>query len=542
LLTVLALVAPEIRSEEAAALPSDLKLIRERGTTFVTVSVADVLTHKHFKNFPPLMREELDRILPEVERRTGINAVGVERVTMVFPDMRNAPITVVRTRKPYDVDTITTAYAPRAAADKVGGFRFFSAPNRPVAVALVDDITFVVAEAQRLTKFLTTPAVKAAVFPDQVAQMMTGRHLIVAGVNADTVRDALTPEVQLLLPPGSPRTDAASRKSRRPIDLSMLHFKPFLRAQWFAAGLDLDGPDLKIDIRCFYPTDSDARDGEFALGTLLYVVREGLIDWMSLVNAMTRAESPNQFRLAEQWGPATRAAEVGRRGSIVQTRVSLEVDWKLISGVYNEVADQAAGLDSKTHLRQIGFGFSMFMREKGCLPPAAICDAKGKPLLSWRVALLPYVDQEKLYKEFNLDEPWDGPNNIKLLRRMPEIYIVRADDPSVARHETYYRCFIGESAVFEPYAPQTAGKLEGRVPWKLGKNSRSLISVVEAGSAVPWTKPEEVEYDPNKPVPKLGGLFRTVFHAVSLDGAVFGLPVGVDDKTLRPLIAVEGGK
>src|SRR5262249_55645747 len=59
---------------------------------------------------------------------------------------------------------------------------------------------------------------------------------------------------------------------------------------------------------------------------------------------------------------------------------------------------------------------------RGNLPPVAIADRKGKPLLSWRVALLPYLGEWDLYRKFKLDEPWDSPHNKALLPLMPEIY------------------------------------------------------------------------------------------------------------------------
>src|SRR5262249_39482337 len=68
--------------------------------------------------------------------------------------------------------------------------------------------------------------------------------------------------------------------------------------------------------------------------------------------------------------------------------------------------------------------------ERRHLLPAALCDnTTGRPLLSWRVALLPHIGQESLYKQFNLDEPWDGPNNKKLLEKMPKVYAPPGADP-----------------------------------------------------------------------------------------------------------------
>jgi len=56
------------------------------------------------------------------------------------------------------------------------------------------------------------------------------------------------------------------------------------------------------------------------------------------------------------------------------------------------------------------------------LPGNAIRNDAGKPLLSWRVAILPFIEEEALYKRFKLDEPWDSPHNIALLKEMPQTY------------------------------------------------------------------------------------------------------------------------
>ena len=75
--------------------------------------------------------------------------------------------------------------------------------------------------------------------------------------------------------------------------------------------------------------------------------------------------------------------------------------------------------------------------------PAASHDKNGKPLLCWRVHILPYLGEEKLYKEFHLDEPWDSPHNKKLLSQMPKIY--RAPGALAAdTSATYYQVFVGK--------------------------------------------------------------------------------------------------
>ncbi len=79
----------------------------------------------------------------------------------------------------------------------------------------------------------------------------------------------------------------------------------------------------------------------------------------------------------------------------------------------------------------VGQAMLRYHEDKGHFPPAATYDKEGKPLLSWRVALLPYLRHEKLYEQFHLDEPWDSEHNIKLLPQMPLAYggVERPDGP-----------------------------------------------------------------------------------------------------------------
>ena len=137
----------------------------------------------------------------------------------------------------------------------------------------------------------------------------------------------------------------------------------------------------------------------------------------------------------------------------------------------------------------------------GRLPPAVSRDPEGQPLLSWRVLLLPYIEEESLYKEFHLDEPWDSPHNLTLLPKMPRIYRAPPDTGLENRSDaTFYQVFTGPDTPFGIAAGP-------RLPDDFPKGISATILVVEAGEAVPWTKPQDVDYDPDKPLPKLGGLF-----------------------------------
>ena len=81
--------------------------------------------------------------------------------------------------------------------------------------------------------------------------------------------------------------------------------------------------------------------------------------------------------------------------------------------------DAAARTQGANNLKQLALGMHIFHDSLGRLPPAVAYSQDGKPLYSWRVLLLPFVEQRQLFSQFKLDEAWDGPHNKTLLAQMP---------------------------------------------------------------------------------------------------------------------------
>jgi hypothetical protein len=190
---------------------------------------------------------------------------------------------------------------------------------------------------------------------------------------------------------------------------------------------------------------------------------------------------------------------------------------------------------SKQNLKLIGLAMHNFRDTYNRFPFAAMYakhdKERKKPLLSWRVAILPFIEEDKLYSEFKLDEPWDSDHNKKLLPRMPKIY-----GPSDAKseHSTFYQVFVGKGAAFDD-------GMKINIAHFTDGTSNTLL-VVEAAKAVPWTKPEDLPYDPEKSLPKLGGLFDDGFHALFADGFVQFIKKDIKPETLRALITRNGGE
>jgi RNA polymerase sigma factor (sigma-70 family) len=265
----------------------------------------------------------------------------------------------------------------------------------------------------------------------------------------------------------------------------------------------------------------------------------------------------------------------------------------------------------RRNLRELALALHNYNDVHGHLPPPAITDKTGKPLLSWRVAILPFIDQDALYKEFKLNESWDSPHNKKLLAKMPRIFAPMGGK-TAGTHSTFYQYIVGPEAVFTQWkgwvGPQggtgmpggplspfgagppgsgggPAGGISGprhgpsggtgvgggpggsrstagpgasmpgsgmpamgprdglvRLPSSIPDGLSNTLLIVEASTAVPWTKPADVAYHPKQRVPRLGGQFRTVFHAAFADGTVRALPRTIDAATLRALITPAGGE
>ena len=187
---------------------------------------------------------------------------------------------------------------------------------------------------------------------------------------------------------------------------------------------------------------------------------------------------------------------------------------------------------SMNNLKQIGIAIHGYHDTNGKMP-ADVVDKDGKAILSWRVLLLPYLEEDALYKKFKLDEPWDSKTNKALIEKIPKMYApIRV---KAKPGETYYQGFNGPDTTFE-----TGQKLV--IPQGFPDGTSNTIAVMEAGEPCIWSKPQDLPYNASQPLPKLGGLFNGDFHAVFMDGAVhFGHSKKIDELGFRKLVTRNDG-
>lgn len=231
------------------------------------------------------------------------------------------------------------------------------------------------------------------------------------------------------------------------------------------------------------------------------------------------------------------------------------VDWDGgIPRMYTYIPDGPAWGRSAYSLKQIALAIRNYAEcNGGRLPRAVTRDKTGQPLHSWRVQILPFLDRD--IRKLKLDEPWNSPHNKNLLQNelIPErsYYISKPYRPYLGGEEdpwmTRYQVFVGPGTIFER---------DGLTLDDIPDGGANTILVVEAADPVPWSKPVDIIYSPDAPLPPLGGAYtkpiknwlgrvidrKPAFVAAFADGSTRLITSDTDEKVIRSLITRNGGE
>jgi hypothetical protein len=197
--------------------------------------------------------------------------------------------------------------------------------------------------------------------------------------------------------------------------------------------------------------------------------------------------------------------------------------------------EAARRTESSNNLRQIGLGMLTFADTNNWLPAAAGCDKQGKPLLSWRVYILPFLDQQELYNSFHLDEPWDSEHNKALITRMPAVYR-NPNLPAAAEGKTNYLAVVSDNGAIRPK--------QGTAMTEITDGTSGTIMIVEANAdrAVIWTKPDDLVPDEKNPAAGLFAMRPGVVLALFADGHFQAIGIGTEPSALKALFTRNGGE
>ena len=212
----------------------------------------------------------------------------------------------------------------------------------------------------------------------------------------------------------------------------------------------------------------------------------------------------------------------------------------LLLPAVQKVREAAARATSTNNLKQIAIGVHSFNDVQTRMPFAggdpAISGVKGgevDPSLSWRVAMLPYIEQGALFQSFKADQPWDSAANRPASDTVVKSYVRPGDVPDAT---TPYRGFVGPGTVFEPAAGEKPLKL-----FEIEDGTSNTILAVEAADTVPWAQTKEISFDPKGPLPTIARPGQKVFLAVMCDGSVRSVSTSVSPATLKNAITRNDG-
>lgn len=210
----------------------------------------------------------------------------------------------------------------------------------------------------------------------------------------------------------------------------------------------------------------------------------------------------------------------------------------LVALPFERLKDEADRERCKNSLKHLGLAMHNFHDVYQSFPPSASYDKQGKKLLSWRVFVLPFIDQNALYKKFHLDEPWDSEHNRSLIERMPKLFGCGIDSLD-EQGTTTFLAPLGKETLF-------SGK-EGKPIREVTDGTSNTIMLVEADAehAVIWTKPDDLEIDLDDPAKHLAKRHfsrdgKRMFYSLFCDGSVHFRDSEIDAKKLRAFFTCAG--
>jgi prepilin-type processing-associated H-X9-DG protein len=223
------------------------------------------------------------------------------------------------------------------------------------------------------------------------------------------------------------------------------------------------------------------------------------------------------------------------QGDRITRETELEKTAELLAAPIQKASEADRRGQCTNNLEQIGLAMHKYCSIHNTFSPAYNQSPEGKPLLSWRVHILPFLQQKALYDEFHKDEPWDSPHNKSLISRMPAVYACPSGSRALAKE--------GKTSYLTPRGPATI--FPGALAIKMQEVTDGLantILIVDASdaAAVTWTKPDDWDMAVEPKVQSLFGHHPKGTNFAFADGNVLFLKETITAKRLQALTTRNG--
>jgi hypothetical protein len=536
---------PTVAAAQPQAAADDLALVPSDAVAFIHVRAADLWKNEVFAGFRQTFEKAGPKALAALDAQFVPKISTFDRLTgfllMDGEKKEPLPFVILRFSAPFSSAEVIKAYLSGAEEMKLpGGKSYWASKNSDFELYFPDKQTIMVTQLGATARYLSHQAPKTGGVSYGLKLAASGKP-VVAAVNFSAL----------------PLDEI--KKGLKDLPTEAL---PLLKAEHLTAALDL-GARAKVDVVAGYKNASDAQDAEKAIKALADMARKELAKVKAdIEKKLFEAKSPgtlhdvpeavfsvfalgainqvdellaNPGALVKRTGSELTASIPLPKEVLVGSAAFVAVGVGLLVPAVQKVRMAAGRVQSQNNLKQIAIACHAYMDANGHMPHD-IVDKTGKPILSWRVALLPYLEQDNLYKQFKFDEPWDGPNNKKWSQVAVKVFMSPQADPPTPPGMTHYKALVGPGTAFEPGKPL-------KLPADFPDGTSNTILVVEAGDPVPWAKPEDIPFDPKKPAPKLAlpGVPDLVNVAL-VDGSVRTLNVKkLSETTLKNAIIRNDG-
>jgi prepilin-type processing-associated H-X9-DG protein len=198
--------------------------------------------------------------------------------------------------------------------------------------------------------------------------------------------------------------------------------------------------------------------------------------------------------------------------------------------------EAARRMECTNNLKQIALAMHNYHNMYGSFPPAYVADENGKPMHSWRVLLLPHLEQQGLYSRYDMSKPWDSPENQAVVQQAVHVYCCPSDSGGPTSQTTNYMVITGKGTLFED---DKSVKIQ-----EIKDGTFDTILVVEVtGSGVHWAEPKDLSVDElslpsgsgKSPSSRHPGGFSAAFG----DGSVRFLTSDTPSSQLRAMVEVD---
>jgi hypothetical protein len=309
-----------------------------------------------------------------------------------------------------------------------------------------------------------------------------------------------------------------------------------------AVFLRVDLQDVDNGLQMVMLAGNESKADE-VLGILTNGMRLGQQIFLAQMNEQVDPEDPvglatQQYmqRISDRYVEMLTPQKNGRRLTMTskasQSMATQGVLVALLLPAVQSARQAARRMSSSNNLKMLGLAMHNY-HDAYRYFPSDITDPDGKPLLSWRVAILPFVEELALYDQFKKDEPWDSPHNLALLEKMPAVF--NHPGMNTKPGTTVYQRPVGEGFL-NPHEKLRFAQISD------GTSNTIMGLETLAQDAVPWTKPADISLDDDNPVALLDDGTREGFNVLLADGAVLFISNAIDPEMLRGLLTRGGGE